>query len=237
VRLFVPPGVLRPPPDAWLLARALAAEGPAPGTPALDVCTGSGVLAVAAARQGLATTAVDVGRRAVLAARVNARLNGVRVRVRRGDLFAPVAGERFGLIVSNPPYLPAATDQLPRRGVDRATDAGRTGRALLDRIAAETEAHLRPGGVLLLVFSSLCGEEAVLESLRAGGLEPEVTTRRRGPLGPILRARAEQLEAQGLLAPGEREEDVLIVRAGRAAPSATGGAQGSSASGHGSAKG
>ena len=52
-------------------------------------------------------TAVDVSRRAVLTVRFNARLNGVRVGARRGDLLAAVPGERFDLIVSNPPYLPA----------------------------------------------------------------------------------------------------------------------------------
>jgi release factor glutamine methyltransferase len=213
VRLFVPPGVLPPPSDAYLLADALAAEALPPGARALDLGTGSGVLALAAARLGLETTAVDVSRRAVLAAKLNARRAGVRVRVLRGDLLAPVAGETFHAIVSNPPYLPATSDELPARGVPRATDAGTDGRALVRRIAWEAPAHLAPGGVLVMVLSSLCGEAAVLDELRAGGLEPEVTERRRGPLGPRLMARAEELERRGLLAPGEREEDLLVVRA------------------------
>ena len=150
VRLLALPGVFRPPSDTWLLAehaRPLAA-----GADVLDVCSGSGALAIDAALHGArSATAVDVSRRAALAARVNGRLNGVRVRALRGDLLEPVSGERFDLIVSNPPYVPAAEDSLPARGPRRALDAGRDGRALLDRVCAQAPAHLRPGGTLLVV--------------------------------------------------------------------------------------
>jgi release factor glutamine methyltransferase len=72
------------------------------------------------------------------------------VRTRHGDLLEAVHGERFDLIVANPPYVPAATDELPVNGAERAWDAGRDGRALIDRICATAPAHLRAGGSLLL---------------------------------------------------------------------------------------
>jgi release factor glutamine methyltransferase len=214
VRLFTLPGVFRPRPDSWMLARALRAERLPAEARVLDVCTGSGLLAVTAALEGARATAVDVSRRSVLCAALNARLNGVRVRALRGDLFAPVRGERFDAIVSNPPYLPAEDDTLPAHGPRRAWDAGRDGRAILDRLCAEAPAHLERGGVLLLVHSSLCDIGATLTALNARGLRPEITARHRGALGPLLSARAPQLEARGLLAAGEREEDVVVVRAG-----------------------
>ena len=70
-----------------MLARVLELElRGRTGAPAvLDLCTGTGVLGVVAARAGAAVTAIDVSRRAVLCARLNARLNGVRVEARRGD--------------------------------------------------------------------------------------------------------------------------------------------------------
>ena len=197
-----------------MLARALRAERLRPGSRVLDVCTGSGVLAVTAALDGARATAVDVSRRAVLCAALNARLNGVRVRALRGDLLAPVRGERFDAIVSNPPYLPATDDALPTHGPRRAWDAGRDGRAVLDRLCAQAPAYLDRGGVVLIVHSELCGTEATLSALRAAGLDAQVAQRHHGTLGPLLRARAPQLEARGLLAAGEREEDVVIVRAG-----------------------
>jgi release factor glutamine methyltransferase len=188
----------------------------APGARVLDVCTGTGHLAVAAALAGARrVVAVDISRRAVLAARLNARLNGVRVDARRGDLLAPAGGERFDLVVSNPPYLPAADGRIPARGPARAWDAGADGRALLDRLIAGAPRVLAPGGTLLLVQSSLCGETATLAALAAAGLSPRVVARRPGSLGPRLTARAPMLEARGMLPPGRRQEELLVISATR----------------------
>jgi release factor glutamine methyltransferase len=216
VRLITLPGVFRPISDSVMLAECLRAETLPPTARVLDLCTGSGFLALTAALRGVqSVTAVDVSRRAVATVRLNARLNGVRVRALRGTLFAPVAGERFDAIVANPPYVPAPRDALPKRGRARAWDAGRDGRALLDRLCADAPAHLRPGGRLLIVHSSLLGYEATEAILARGGLEVEVVRRQRGPLGPLMAGRREHLEAEGLLAPGQREEDVLVIRARR----------------------
>jgi release factor glutamine methyltransferase len=212
VRLFTLPGVFRPRPDSWMLARALAAEKLAPGARVIDVCTGSGVLAITAARCGAQATAVDISRRAVLCARVNARMNGVRVRTLRGDLLSAVGGARFDAIVSNPPYLPGDPD-LPRRGAERAWEGGHDGRALLDRLCAQAPRHLTPGGVLLVVHSSLCDTDSTLGMLRDRGLHAEVVARHQGSFGPLLRARAAELEARDVLALGQREEEVVVVRA------------------------
>jgi release factor glutamine methyltransferase len=216
MRIVRLPGVFRPRSDTWLLAAVLRRRPELPGGAVLDVCTGSGALAIAAALGGArSVTAVDVSARAVLTARVNARLNGVRVEAIRGSLLAAVPGRRFDVIVSNPPYLPAEDEALPARGRGRHTEAGPTGRVLLDRLIAAAPAHLEPGGVLLVTHSSVNGEEATLERMRAAGLEPDVAERSQGALGPLLAARAPRLERRGLLAPGERSEEMLVV-AGRA---------------------
>lgn len=213
MRLVVPPGVFRPIGDSRLLAACLREESIA-GADVLDVCTGSGVLAVTAARAGAGTvTAIDISRRAVLATRLNARLNAVSVRALRGDLFAPCREERFDLIVSNPPYVPAAGDTLPTRGPARAWDAGRDGRALIDRICDEAPAHLRSSGALLVVHSTVCDADRTVDRLAGKGLVATVSARQRGRLGPLLRARADRLERQGLLAPGQRDEELVVIRA------------------------
>jgi release factor glutamine methyltransferase len=214
MRLIRLPGVFRPHSDSLLLAERLREElARRLHASVADVCTGSGVLAVTAAQSGAgAVAAVDVSRRAVLTARLNARLNGVRIRAVRGDLLAPLAGERFDVIVSNPPYVPSAADELPRHGARRAWDAGRDGRRVLDRICDAAPGHLAPGGAILIVQSSVCDVEQTVERLTAGGLEAAVVTRREGPLGPLLSARAAALERRGLLAPGVRSEEIAIVR-------------------------
>jgi release factor glutamine methyltransferase len=217
MRLLPLPGVFQPPSDAWMLSRYFERERLAVGRRVLDVCTGSGVLAIAAALAGASeVTAVDISRRAVAAVRLNAALNRVRVEAVRGDLFAPLEGRRFDLIVSNPPYLPGDIAALPGSGLARAWEGGRSGRIFIDRIAASAAEHLTPNGVLLLVYSTVCDEDRTLAGLRAGGLSPSVVVRERGPLGPRLQARADWLRAQGLLLEDDQEE-ILVVRAGRAA--------------------
>jgi release factor glutamine methyltransferase len=213
VRLVVLPGVLRPPSDCWLLADVVRERGLARGRRTLDLFTGSGALAiVAAAEGGRSVTAVDIARRAVLNARLNARLNKARVRVLRGDMFAPLRGERFDLITANPPYVPGDADALAARGASRAWEAGPDGRAFLDRLCAGAAAHLAYGGDILLVQSSLSGERETLEGLWAAGLRADVVARMRGPLGPIASRRAGELERSGLLGVAEREEELLVIR-------------------------
>ncbi|MEA2423400.1 MAG: release factor glutamine methyltransferase, partial [Thermoleophilaceae bacterium] len=102
------PGVFRPRSDTWMLARELvAALGERPGgrgaaaATVLELCTGSGAVALEAAAAGASVTAVDVSRRSVATVRLNALLRGrLPVRALRGSLFEPVAGATFDLIAT-----------------------------------------------------------------------------------------------------------------------------------------
>jgi release factor glutamine methyltransferase len=109
--------------------------------------------------------------------------------------------------LSSPPYVPSHTDVLPTRGPERAWDAGRNGRTVLDRIRASASDHLRPGGVLLVVHSSLLGFEATADALDTAGLEVDLAALERGPLDPLMRASRDA----GLI-PRVAPEDVLVVR-------------------------
>src|SRR5688500_10262356 len=132
------PGVFRPRSDTWLLAAAARRQPQLPSGRVLDLCTGSGAVAISAALGGArSVTAVDVSRRSVWSVRLNARLNGVEVDARRGDLLEAVAGERFDVICANPPYLPGPEEGEGHRHVD----AGFAGRSVLDRLIAGAPAH------------------------------------------------------------------------------------------------
>jgi release factor glutamine methyltransferase len=208
MRIVVFPGVLRPPSDTALLGRVLAA-GDLTGRAVLDLCSGTGILGLTAARLGARATAVDLSRRAVVNARLNARLNRLALEVLRGDLFEPLGGRRFDVIVSNPPYIPAPPGGEPH-GAARAWDAGSDGRAFIDRICARAAEHLRPGGRVLLVHSSLARPEQTEHRLAERGLEPTVVAEHAGTLGPVARGRLDYLRSLGV-ADGSLAERMVVV--------------------------
>lgn len=218
------PGVYPVQRDTWLLADVLHRELTDHGCGAerpcrvLELGAGAGALSVVAAGvPGTDVTAVDLSRRALLSTRLNAARHGRRVRVRRGDLTAPVAGERFDVVVSNPPYVPAATDDLPEHGLARAYDGGLDGRAVLDRVCDEAPQVLRPGGRLLVVHSALNDPSATVARLREQGMGAEVVARHQHPLGPVLTARRDLLRERGLLTADQTSEELVVVRAVRPA--------------------
>lgn len=124
----------------------------------LDIGTGSGCIAVSLAHYlpSARVTAVDISEAALTVARSNAERNGVAKRVAfiRSDLFDGIAHDRkFGVIVSNPPYIPAGDIQgLMRQVKDHeprtALDGGQDGLAFYRRIADEAAMWLKPGGLL-----------------------------------------------------------------------------------------
>jgi release factor glutamine methyltransferase len=208
MRIFTVPGVFRPRSDSWMLAKAVA-ERVRPGDTVLDPFTGSGVLALAAAREGADATAVDISRRAVLCARINAWLNGVSLRTLRSATLDPLNGQRYDLIAANPPYLPGPDGAAS--GAARAWEGGPDGRRFIDRLCGEAPARLREGGRLLLTHSSVCGEAATLEALAEAGLATTVIVRHEGPLGPLLESRAQELRNAGHEI--ESREEILVFEA------------------------
>lgn len=214
--LLCPPGVYRAQSDTTMLASAATEGGYAMGRDVLDMCSGSGALALAAWTAGASSvTAVDVSWRSVAATWLNCRLRGASATVHRGDLFGPVAGRRFGLILANPPYVPATRTAPPRHGIGRCWDAGLDGRLLLDRICDAAAAHLTDDGVLLMVHSSVCDAQRTVERLNRSGMVAEVMERERVPFGPVMRARAGLLAERGLIRPGESIEELVIIEARR----------------------
>lgn len=136
--MVYPPGS-----DSVLLADLVPERA---GEAVLDLCTGSGIQALAVAARARRVVAVDIGARAAAMARLNAALNGAgAVEVRGGDLYAPVRGERFDLILANPPFVPG-----PERG-PAYHSGGPRGDRVLRRVVAGLGAHLRAGGRALIV--------------------------------------------------------------------------------------
>lgn len=116
---------------------------------ALDLGTGCGVQSLHLSTHAERIVATDTSERALDIADWNARLNGCEWDLRRGDLFAPVAGERFDLIVSNPPFV--ITPRTPGMPVYEYRDGGRVGHGVVCSLIAQLPQHLEPGGVAQLL--------------------------------------------------------------------------------------
>jgi carbamoyltransferase len=143
--LGLPPGDMVYPPggDSTMLADVVAE---CRGRCVLDLCTGSGVQGLIAAATAEQVVGVDVNPRAVALAGMNAILNGVgNIEVRWGDLFAPVRGEHFDLIIANPPFVPA-----PRRGPSYHS-GGPRGDRVLRRVVSGLPDHLADGGRAVMI--------------------------------------------------------------------------------------
>lgn len=156
----VTPAVLIPRPETELLVD-LALERMPSGvaTRVLDLGTGSGCIAIAIAheRPGADVVGVDCSAEAVAVARANARTipgGDRRLRFLQGDWYAAVTGERFDVIVSNPPYVAAGDPHLAigdlRFEPSRALSDGADGLDCIREISRSAHAHLRTGGWLLL---------------------------------------------------------------------------------------
>ena len=157
LQLEVTPDTLIPLPETVLLVELSLARLPRDGTPrVVDLGTGSGAIALAIARESphAQVLATDASEAALAVARRNAGINGIRnVSFAQSDWFAALAGERFDLVVSNPPYI-ASDDPHLEQGDLRyepasALASGSDGLDDIRRIVDGARAHLVQGGWLL----------------------------------------------------------------------------------------
>ena len=116
---------------------------------ALDLGTGCAVQSLHLARHASRVVATDVNARALELARLTAALNEVAVNVREGSLYEPVAGDRFDLIVSNPPFVMSPPSEEASTLAYRETNF--EGDSLVEQLVRGAAAHLNPGGSLQLL--------------------------------------------------------------------------------------
>jgi release factor glutamine methyltransferase len=211
--------VYSPQEDSQLLVDVMDKTGLARDRRVADLCTGNGVVAVAACQQGATeVSAFDICPRAVHCARTNVAAAGVEAAVHLGSWARGVEFGPYDLVVCNPPYVPHDPSveyvQLrPHLGPARAWNAGYDGRLVLDPLCRVAPELLADGGTLLLVQSEFADPRQTLAALASSGLDAEVIAYQWIPFGPVLSSRAQWLEETGRLEQGRREEELLVIRA------------------------
>src|SRR3989338_5356211 len=185
--LSVPQNVYAPAEDSLLLV--FAVRSLARGR-VLDLGTGSGIIAIAAAQKPSVTAVVaaDANPEALEAAEANAKAAGVenKIAFAESNLFSSLGDEKFDCICFNPPYLPTAEDEHVKGGLDSALDGGPDGRRVSDAFISQVKGYLNEGGIVLLVSSSLQdpqeegrGNDVTLDKLRQEGFKAEVVIRQK----------------------------------------------------------
>ena len=175
VDLAVNPAVLIPRPETELLVELALKKS---FSSVVDLGTGSGAVALALKkhRPDARVVAVEASAAALAVAKRNAVRLDLRVDFGHGRWFEPLADQRFGLIVANPPYVAEGDPHLPELRFEprSALVSGPDGLQAIREIASGVAAHLEPGG-WLLVEHGMGQDAAVRELFRAGGLEDVAT--------------------------------------------------------------
>ena len=141
-----------------------------PVASALDLGTGCGVQSLHLAGHARRVVATDLNPRALALARITARLSGVDADLRLGSLYGPVAGERFDLIVSNPPYVMAPPAAAGQRLTYR--EGALPGDELVRQVVVDGARHLAPGGTMQVLCNwAILGDQPWQERL-ASWLSP-----------------------------------------------------------------
>jgi len=172
LKIKLHPQVYEPAEDTFLLAENLMVKD---GDFALDMGTGTGIIALLMAKKAKFVLGVDVNPIAVELAKENARLNGIiNVEFKQSDLFQNVGG-KFNIITFNAPYLPGESEEP----IDLALVGGREGREVLDRFIEEVNGYLTENGIIQIVQSSITGVDKTIEKLTSKGFKVEITGKER----------------------------------------------------------
>ena len=172
------PQVYEPAEDTYLLAGSIEVNRL---SYVLEIGTGTGIIAIIAAKKANKVIATDINPHAIDCAVKNLITNKTyNVELRKGDLFEPVQNEKFDLILFNTPYLPSAEDEKLDDELDAAWNGGLNGRDVIDRFIDEVKDYLNPGGKVQLVQSSLSDNQETLNKLQEQGFEASITAREKG---------------------------------------------------------
>ncbi|MDH3364660.1 MAG: class I SAM-dependent methyltransferase [Thermoplasmata archaeon] len=154
------PEVYNPSDDSYLLLQAIEVGE---GERFLEMGSGSGLIAIHAAKAGADVVAADISPHAVECTRRNALRNGAQIEVVQSDLFENVRGN-FDVIAFNPPYL--AVEETSSSWIEKSWSGGEDGADVAGPFLEQASKHLTPNGRIYIILSSLGGLRTLLRAAK-----------------------------------------------------------------------
>jgi release factor glutamine methyltransferase len=171
------PNVYEPAEDTFILLENLRVER---SDRVLEIGTGTGIIAIKASMNSRMVVATDINPYAIECATENIIVNkSFNIEIRKGNLFEPVKGEKFDLILFNTPYLPTDDKEKINDELNAAWDGGVDGRMLIDRFIEGLPHYFNQGGIVQMVQSSLSDVNMTLKKLENLGFKVSVTARKK----------------------------------------------------------
>jgi release factor glutamine methyltransferase len=171
------PNVYEPAEDTFILLENLRVER---SDRVLEIGTGTGIIAIKASMNSRMVVATDINPYAIECATENIIANkSFNIEIRKGNLFEPVKGEKFDLILFNTPYLPTDDEEKINDELNAAWDGGVDGRMLIDRFIEGLPNYFNQGGIVQMVQSSLSDVNMTLKKLENLGFKVSVTARKK----------------------------------------------------------
>jgi release factor glutamine methyltransferase len=171
------PNVYEPAEDTFILLENLRVER---SDRVLEIGTGTGIIAIKASMNSRMVVATDINPYAIECATENIIANkSFNIEIRKGNLFEPVKGEKFDLILFNTPYLPTDDKEKINDELNAAWDGGVDGRMLIDRFIEGLPHYFNQGGIVQMVQSSLSDVNMTLKKLENLGFKVSVTARKK----------------------------------------------------------
>ena len=173
--IYTHPEVYEPAEDTFLLVENLDIKTK---DEVLEIGTGTGLVAMYAAQRSNRVVATDINENAIKCTIKNAITNHIyNIELKEGNLFEPINGQKFDLILFNTPYLPTSEEEKLEDNLNTAFDGGLDGRETIDAFIDQVKDYLKDEGRIQLVQSSLADNDKTLHRLSELDFDAEVSAR------------------------------------------------------------
>ena len=169
--------VYEPSEDTFLLIDSLEYLNIKPRDNILEIGTGTGIIALHAAKHASHVTATDINPYALECAKKNAELNNIKnIQFIKSNLFANIS-KRYDIIIFNPPYLPQTKSETSDDIIDCAWNGGKDGRETTDKFLDQTSLYLKETGQILILDSSKSKYKKTFDTLEKKGFTVKIVKR------------------------------------------------------------